>query len=63
MKELFRELTNELARMSITELEIFKREWTEDLESREMPEKVIIFCREVVDLVIEKKREKEGIVA
>lgn len=63
MKELFRELTNELARMSITELETSKKEWTEDLESREMPEKVIIFCREVVDLVIEKKREKEGIVA
>ena len=60
MEKLFIELINELVELSIPELEKVKKEWIESLEGQEVSERVIAFCMAAANLVIEKKREKEG---
>lgn len=60
MKELFVELINKMAKLSIPELEAVKKEWLESLEGQEVSGRVVAFCMLATDLVIEKKREKEG---
>ena len=62
MKELFMELINEMVKLSIPELEEVKKEWLESLEGQEVSERVVAFCMAATDLVIAKKREKEGAV-
>lgn len=62
MKELFIELINEMVKLSISDLEEVKKEWLEIIEGKEVSEKVVAFCMAATDLVIAKKREKEGAV-
>lgn len=60
MKELMLEIISELVKLSIPELEIVKKEWLSEMETKGVSECVVKLCRVAVDLVIEKKREKEG---
>lgn len=60
MKELMLEIISELLKLSIPELEIVKKEWLYEMETKGVSECVANLCRTAVDLVIEKKREKEG---
>lgn len=60
MEELFIELINEMVKLSISDLEEVKKEWLESIEGKEVSERVVAFCMLATDLVIEKKREKEG---
>lgn len=59
MKELMLEIISELVKLSIPELEIVKKEWLSEMETKGVSERVVKLCRVAVDLVIEKKREKE----
>lgn len=60
MKELMLEIISELVKLSIPELEIVKKEWLSEMETKGVSESVVKLCQVAVDLVIEKKREKEG---
>lgn len=60
MKELMLEIISELLKLSIPELEIVKKEWLYEMETKGVSECVMKLCQAAVDLVIEKKREKEG---
>lgn len=60
MKELMLEIISELLKMSIPELETVKKEWLSELETKGIYEPLVKLCQAAVDLVIEKKREKEG---
>lgn len=60
MKELMLEIISELLKLSIPELEIVKKEWLYETETKGVSECVVKLCRTAVDLVVEKKREKEG---
>lgn len=60
MKELMLEIISELLKMSIPELETVKKEWLSELEAKGIYEPLVKLCQAAVDLVIEKKREKEG---
>ena len=60
MKELMLEIISELVKLSIPELEIVKKEWLSEMETKGVSESVVKLCQAAVDLVIEKKREKEG---
>lgn len=60
MKELMLEIISELLKLSIPELETVKKEWLSELETKGIYEPLVKLCQAAVDLVIEKKREKEG---
>ena len=60
MKELMLEIISELLKMSIPELETVKKERLSELETKGVSEPLVKLCQTAVDLVIEKKREKEG---
>lgn len=54
------EIISELLKLSIPELETVKKEWLSELETKGIYEPLVKLCQAAVDLVIEKKREKEG---
>lgn len=56
MKELMLEIISELLKLSIPELEIVKKEWLYEMETKGVSECVVKLCRTAVDLVIEKKK-------
>lgn len=60
MKELMLEIISELLKLSIPELEIVKKEWISEMETKGISEPLVKLCQAAVGLVIEKKREKEG---
>lgn len=62
MKELMLEIISELLKLSIPELEIVKKEWPSEMETKGIAEPLVKLCQTAVELVIEKKREKEGVV-
>lgn len=62
MKELMLEIISELLKMSIPELETVKKERLSELETKGIAEPLVKLCQTAVELVIEKKREKEGVV-
>lgn len=62
MKELMLEIISELLKMSIPELETVKKERLSELETKGVSEPLVKLCQTAVELVIEKKREKEGAV-
>lgn len=62
MKELMLEIISELLKMSIPELETVKKERLSELETKGVSEPLVKLCQTAVELVIEKKREKEGVV-
>ena len=53
MKKLMLEIISELLKLSIPE-------WLSEMKTKGVSECVVKLCRAAVDLVIEKKREKEG---
>lgn len=57
MKELMLEIISELLKLSIPELEIVKKEWLSEMETKGVSESVVKLCQTAVDLVIEKKKE------
>lgn len=56
MKELMLEIISELLKLSIPELEIVKKEWLSEMETKGVSESVVKLCQAAVDLVIEKKK-------
>ena len=62
MKELMLEIISELLKLSIPELETVKKEWICEMETKGISESLMKLCQTAVELVIEKKREKEGVV-
>lgn len=62
MKELMLEIISELLKLSIPELEIVKKERPSEMETKGIAEPLVKLCQTAVELVIEKKREKEGVV-
>lgn len=54
------EIISELLKLSIPELETVKKEWPSEVETKGVSEPLVKLCQAAVDLVIEKKREKEG---
>lgn len=58
LKEVQSELIHELGQMTINEIESFRKEWLDP----GMPEKVMLYCNTLLDLVIQKKREKLNIL-
>lgn len=56
------EIISELLKLTIPELEVVKKEWLSEMETKGISEPLVKLCQAAVDLVIEKKREKEGAV-
>lgn len=53
------ELIFELSECDIKELHVIREEWEIKMRKQNIPERVILLCKELTDLVIEKKEEKE----
>ena len=53
------ELIFELSECDIEELHVIREEWEIKMRKQNIPERVILLCKELTDLVIEKKEEKE----
>lgn len=56
--KLVMELIHDLGKMDTGELQWFNVWWLSELEHMGMPGIVLIYCRTIVDLVIQKKWEK-----
>lgn len=54
------ELTHELGKRSISEIQEIKNEWKSDMDSNRIRSKAYDFCCLAADLVIDKKRKKEA---
>lgn len=52
------ELIFELLECDIEELHVIREEWVIEMRKQSIPERVILLCKELTDLVIEKKEEK-----
>lgn len=60
LESMICELIQELERMDIDTLEEFRTEWIEEMEHMGVPERVKVFCIKAIDLVLQKKMEKQG---
>lgn len=56
--KLTSELIHELGKMSITELEGMRPVWAEALDKQGVGKMAKIYCLAMLDLVVEKKKEK-----
>ena len=61
--EIFRnayvqELIFELLKCDIEELHVIREEWEIEMRKQNIPERVVLLCKELTDLVIAKKEEK-----
>lgn len=56
--KLTSELIHELGKMSITELEDMRPVWAKELDKQGVEKMAKIYCMAMIDLVIEKKKEK-----
>lgn len=52
------ELIFELLECDIEELHVIREEWVIEMRKQSIPERVILLCKELTDLVIEKKEGK-----
>lgn len=60
--ELVKELIYELLQLNLDELTELRNKWNLEMERKGMPDKVVAFCNKLIDLVVEKKLKKVGVV-
>lgn len=62
IEDLVKELTYELLHLNLEELRELKAVWNIEMDKQNMPDKVVAFCINLIDLVILNKQEKAGAV-
>lgn len=62
IENLVKELIYELLQLNLEELRELKAVWIIEMDKQNMPDKVVAFCINLIDLVIENKQEKAGAV-
>lgn len=60
IENLVKELIYELLQLNLEELRELKAVWIIEMDKQNMPDKVVAFCINLIDLVIENKQEKGG---
>ena len=58
-REIAIDLIREMMRMDVETLEEFSEEWTQALEKQGCKEQIKLFCRTVIEAVIEQKQTRK----